>query len=324
MINLNDYGSAPQMLRTFLSYIDTIKGKSKNTSKEYFYDLRTFFRFLKIHNNLVDKNTNFEDISIDDITVKLLSKVTLSDLYEYMAYVNRNRGNTAASRARKVSSLKSFYKYLTTKENLFKNNPAKDLDSPKIGKSLPRHLDLESSFALLESANGVNKRDYCMLTLLLNCGLRVSELISINISDIKKSTLTVIGKGNKERTIYLNEACINAINDYLAERPKDKVKDRNALFLNKNKARIGARGVQLTVKKYLELAGLDTEKYSTHKLRHTAATLMYKHGNVDIRALQEILGHENLSTTEIYTHIDSERLRDAVNKNPLANVKPKN
>lgn len=312
------------MLRTFLSYIDTIKGKSKNTSKEYFYDLRTFFRFLKIHNNLVDKNTNFEDISIDDITVKLLSKVTLSDLYEYMAYVNRNRGNTAASRARKVSSLKSFYKYLTTKENLFKNNPAKDLDSPKIGKSLPRHLDLESSFALLESANGVNKRDYCMLTLLLNCGLRVSELISINISDIKKSTLTVIGKGNKERTIYLNEACINAINDYLAERPKDKVKDRNALFLNKNKARIGARGVQLTVKKYLELAGLDTEKYSTHKLRHTAATLMYKHGNVDIRALQEILGHENLSTTEIYTHIDSERLRDAVNKNPLANVKPKN
>lgn len=321
---MNDYGSAPQMLRTFLSYIDTIKGKSKNTSKEYFYDLRTFFRFLKIHNNLVDKNTNFEDISIDDITVKLLSKVTLSDLYEYMAYVNRNRGNTAASRARKVSSLKSFYKYLTTKENLFKNNPAKDLDSPKIGKSLPRHLDLESSFALLESANGVNKRDYCMLTLLLNCGLRVSELISINISDIKKSTLTVIGKGNKERTIYLNEACINAINDYLAERPKDKVKDRNALFLNKNKARIGARGVQLTVKKYLELAGLDTEKYSTHKLRHTAATLMYKHGNVDIRALQEILGHENLSTTEIYTHIDSERLRDAVNKNPLANVKPKN
>ncbi len=315
-----DYSSAPLVLREFLSYMDTIKGKSQNTAKEYFYDLRTFFRFLKIHNGLVSKDTEFEDITIDDVTVKMLSEVTLSDLYEYMAYTNRIRKNTSSSRARKVSSLKSFYKFLTTKKNYFENNPAKELETPKIGKSLPRHLDLDSSMLLLSSAQDINKRDYCILTLLLNCGLRLSELIGINISDIKESTLTVTGKGNKERTIYLNNACKAAITAYLEVRPKDRVKDRDALFLNKNKQRIGARGVQLIVKKYLGIAGLDTKKYSTHKLRHTAATLMYKHGNVDIRVLQEILGHENLSTTEIYTHTDSSQLREAVNKNPLADI----
>jgi site-specific recombinase XerD len=319
---IRDYQDAPQMLRTFLNYIDTIKGKSKNTSKEYFYDLRTFFRFLKIQHHLVPSNTPFDAIEIGDVTVAMVGGVTLADLYEYMAYVNRGRGNTAPSRARKVSSLKSFYKYLTVKANLITSNPAENLDSPKIGKSLPKYLDLESSLALLEAAAGVNLRDYCMLTLLLNCGLRVSELVGINLSNVKSTTLTVIGKGNKERTVYLNAACKAALENYLQTRPKDLVKDRDALFLNKNKERIGVRGVQLIVKKYLTLAGLDAQKYSTHKLRHTAATLMYKHGNVDIRALQDILGHENLSTTEIYTHIDSERLRDAVNKNPLANVTP--
>ncbi|OQB15893.1 MAG: Tyrosine recombinase XerD [Firmicutes bacterium ADurb.Bin193] len=319
-----DLDGSPRMLRTFLSYMDTIKGKSKNTSKEYFYDLRTFFRFLKIHNGLVPKNAEFDKISIDDVTPEMVSSVTLDDLYEYMAFINRNRRNSASSRARKVSSLKSFYKYMVNKAGLIENNPAKELDSPKIGKSLPKYLDLESSIALLDSADSQNRRDYCMLTLLLNCGLRVSELTGINISDIRKNTLTVIGKGNKERTIYLNEACIKAINDYLEVRPRDGVKDRDALFLNKNKSRMGVRGVQLMVKKYLGLAGLDTAKYSTHKLRHTAATLMYKHGNVDVRALQEILGHENLSTTEIYTHVDDEGLREAVNKNPLSGIKSKN
>ena len=318
-----DYFDAPGVLRAFLSYIDTIKGKSINTSREYYYDLRTFLRFLKKQNNLVDSDIEFEEIPIDDVTVKMLGEVTLSDLYEYMAYVNRSRGNNAASRARKVSSLRSFYKYLTVKENYFTNNPAADLDSPKIGKSLPKYLDLESSLKLLDSADGVNTRDYCMLTLLLNCGLRVSELVGIDISNIRKTTLTVVGKGNKERTIYLNDACQKALSDYLEARPKDKVKDRDALFLNKNKVRISTRGVQLIVKKYLELAQLDVKKYSTHKLRHTAATLMYRHGNVDILALQEILGHENLSTTQIYTHVDSEQLRKAVDNNPLAKIKSK-
>ena len=319
-----DIESAPRILRDFLTYTDTIRGKSKNTTKEYFYDLRTFFRYLKIINKTVPTNAEFDSITIDDISVEILGKVTLSDLYEYMAYVNRGRGNSASSRARKVSSLKSFYKYLTTKANVIKDNPTKELDSPTIGKRLPRYLELDGSLALLDAADTENKRDYCILTLLLNCGLRVSELISINIKDIRKDTLTVVGKGNKERTIYLNNACISAINSYLEIRPKDAVKDREALFLNKNKARIGPRGIQLMVKKYLEIAGLDTKKYSTHKLRHTAATLMYKHGNVDIRALQEILGHANLSTTEIYTHIDNEQLRSAINSNPLSNVKTKN
>ncbi len=319
-----DIESAPRILRDFLTYTDTIRGKSKNTAKEYFYDLRTFFRYLKIMNKLVPANADFDTITIDDISVEMLGKVTLSDLYEYMAYVNRNRGNSASSRARKVSSLKSFYKYLTTKANVVQNNPTKELDSPTIGKRLPKYLELDGSLALLDAADTENKRDYCILTLLLNCGLRVSELISINIKDIRKDTLTVIGKGNKERTIYLNDACISAINSYLEIRKKDALKDREALFLNKNRARIGPRGIQLLVKKYLEIAGLDVKKYSTHKLRHTAATLMYKHGNVDIRALQEILGHANLSTTEIYTHIDNEQLRSAINSNPLSNVKTKN
>jgi site-specific recombinase XerD len=320
---LKNYQDAPKVLRDFLNYIDTIKGKSKNTSKEYYYDLRTFLRFLKINNNLVSDSAPFDEITISDITVEMLSEVTLSDLYAYMAYVNRARGNSASSRSRKVSSLKSFYRYLTVNAGYFKNNPAKDLESPKIGKTLPRYLDLDGSIALLNAA-AENKRDYCMLTLLLNCGLRVSELTGINISDIKKDTLTIVGKGNKERTIYLNNACINAIKSYMEIRPKDKVKDRDALFLNKNNERISPRGVQLIVKKYLGLAGLDTKKYSTHKLRHTAATLMYQHGNVDVRALQEILGHENLSTTEIYTHVDNKQLKDAVSSNPLANIKQKN
>jgi len=280
-------------------------------------------RFLKINNNLVSDSAPFDEITISDITVEMLSEVTLSDLYAYMAYVNRARGNSASSRSRKVSSLKSFYRYLTVNAGYFKNNPAKDLESPKIGKTLPRYLDLDGSIALLNAA-AENKRDYCMLTLLLNCGLRISELTGINISDIKKDTLTIVGKGNKERTIYLNNACINAIKSYMEIRPKDKVKDRDALFLNKNNERISPRGVQLIVKKYLGLAGLDTKKYSTHKLRHTAATLMYQHGNVDVRALQEILGHENLSTTEIYTHVDNKQLKDAVSSNPLANIKQKN
>ena len=225
-----DYSSAPLVLREFLSYMDTIKGKSQNTAKEYFYDLRTFFRFLKIHNGLVSKDTEFEDIPIDDVTVKMLSEVTLSDLYEYMAYTNRIRKNTSSSRARKVSSLKSFYKFLTTKKTILKTIRLKSLKR-QIGKSLPRHLDLDSSMLLLSSAQDINKRDYCILTLLLNCGLRLSELIGINISDISPP-LPLPEKAIK-RTIYLNNACKAAITAYLEVRPKDRVKDRDAVFKQK-------------------------------------------------------------------------------------------
>ena len=207
--------------------------------------------------------------------------------------------------------------------NLIDNDPTINLDSPKIGKRQPIYFDLESSKKLLDSAVEQNPRDYCILTLLLNCGMRVSELVGINISDIKTDTLTVIGKGNKERTIYLNQSCKNAINKYLEVRPHDKVKDRDALFLNAHNERLGVRGVQLLLKKYLADAGLDVKKYTPHKLRHTAATLMYKYGNVDVLALQQILGHESVATTQIYTHTDNQLLKNAVDSNPLSDFDDK-
>lgn len=314
----------PDFLYNFLTYIETIKGQSDNTVKEYFYDLRTFLRFIKIQNDASLNKVDYDKIEISDVSIKMVSKVTINDLYEYMAYVNSDRSNSASSRARKVSCLKTFYKYLYNKVNLIEDDPTVNLDAPKIGKRLPKYLDLDSSLKLLKAADEYgNKRDFCMLTLLLNCGLRVSELVGINIRDIRNDVLNVIGKGDKERTLYLNDACRDALKNYLEARPKDGVRDREALFLNKDLYRISPRGVQNIVKKYLELAGLDSTKYSTHKLRHTAATLMYKYGNVDVLALQQILGHANLSTTQIYTHTDNEQLRDAINSNPLSHNKSK-
>lgn len=317
-----NYDDLPQVAKDFLSYMETIKGKSNNTIKEYYFDLRTFFRFMKSHKGSISSEIEFEKISVNDINIDFIRLITLSDLYEYMTYVNRERGNNANSRARKVASIKSFFNYLNVKANLLVLNPAKDLESPKIKKSIPRYLSLDESIQLLESIDGEFKeRDFAIIMLFLNCGLRLSELVSININRIKKDTLTVLGKGNKERTIYLNDACIEAITNYLKVRSINNVTDKNALFLSKRKQRISNKTVQYIVKKFIKLSGLDSEKYSTHKLRHTAATLMYKHGGVDVRALQEILGHEHLSTTEIYTHIDSEQLRDAVQKNPLSKIK---
>lgn len=236
-----------------------------------------------------------------------------------MSYVTRKRDNSPNARARKVASLKSFFNYLTTKAKLLSYNPAGELESPKLMKRLPKYLNVEESKKLLNTVEGdFKERDFCILTLFLNCGMRLSELVNINMNKIKDDTLTVIGKGDKERTIYLNSACLKAIDAYLKVRPAEGVKDKNALFLSKRKQRISNKTVQYIVKKYIKSAGLDPERYSTHKLRHTAATLMYKHGGVDIRALQEILGHESISTTEIYTHIDKEQLKKAVESNPLS------
>ncbi len=312
---IQTYDDVPRYVKNFLIYIETIKGLSPRTVTAYYYDIRLFLRYL-IYRNGCD--CELDEIDVRDFPLKDLDKVTLTDIYEYMAYIHRDRDNAAAARARKATGLRTFYGYLTDKNNLIKNNPTVNLDSPKIGKRQPIYLDLESSKKLLTSAVGENPRDYCILTLLLNCGMRVSELVGINISDIKSDTLTVVGKGNKERTIYLNESCISAINKYLEVRPHEGVKDRDALFLNANLYRLGVRGVQLIVKKYLGLAGLDTKKITTHKLRHTAATLMYKYGNVDVLELQEILGHVSVATTQIYTHTDNERLKKAVENNPLA------
>lgn len=321
MKNINDFEMFP-ILRDFLSYMLTIKGKSQNTVQVYFYDLRVFFRFMKLHRKIVDKNTEFDSIPIADIDLDLLRTITLSDLYAFLAFVSNERDNSSYSRARKVASLRSFFKYISLRAKLLDVNPAAELESPKIIKRLPRYLNVEESKQLLNSIDGqFSERDFAIITIFLNCGLRLSELVGINLNNIKGSSLNVIGKGNKERNVPLNQACIKALEAYMRVRPVDGVKDRNALFLSGRKQRISKESVQKIVKKYIKAAGLDPDRYSTHKLRHTAATLMYKYGHVDIRSLQELLGHESISTTQIYTHLDSNQLRTAVESNPLADFK---
>lgn len=318
MKNINEF-EMPPLLKDFLSYMQTIRGKSANTVQVYFYDLRVFFRFMKLHRNLVDNKAEFNEIQIMDIDVLFIKTITLSDLYAFMAFVSNERDNSSYARARKVASLKSFFKYLTFKARLLDTNPAAELESPKILKRLPRYLNIEESKLLLNSVEGqFSERDYAIIAIFLNCGVRLSELVGINLGNIRGTALTVIGKGDKERSIPLNHACIKALEDYMKVRPNNAVKDRNALFLSERRQRISKESVQKIVKKYIKAAGLDPERYSTHKLRHTAATLMYKYGNVDIRALQELLGHESIATTQIYTHLDSKQLKNAVDNNPLA------
>jgi len=312
------YEDLPDYARDFLSYYENILGKSPNTIRSYYSDLKLFFRFLITRDNktaLLD----FDNVSVSDLSIDVIRKVKLSDFYDFMTFVGTNRSNSAYARARKTACLRSFFKYLNTKSHLIEENPTKELDSPKTRKSLPKYLSLQESRKLLSAIDGKFKeRDFAIITLFLNCGMRLSELVGINLNDLKENTLTVIGKGNKERTVYLNKACLEAIGQYMKVRPRDGVIDRNALFLSQQKRRITPRMVENIVKKHLTAAGLDTEKYSPHKLRHTAATLMHKYGEVDIRVLQEILGHERLSTTEIYTHVDDEQLQSAIEQNPLA------
>ena len=318
----------PEFLNSFLDYTATILNKSPNTIKEYNYDLNRFLKYISYKFKLTDE-TDFNNIIIRDMDIKTVEKITLDDIHSYLFYLSNTFNSKPATRARKISAIRVFFNYLCNKQGLIKDNPALNLETPKIGKRMPKYLSLEDSKKLLDIAineDDRNKeRDYAILTLFLNCGMRLSELVGINIKDIDFSDckLNVIGKGNKERTIYLNKACIDSINKYLDVRPKDKIKpgSENALFLSERRERISNRTVQYVVKQELLKAGLDTNKYSVHKLRHTAATLMYKYGNVDIRALQELLGHESISTTEIYTHVDNEQVRNAVEDNPLANYK---
>jgi site-specific recombinase XerD len=329
-----NYGhDVPEIIKGFLIYHETIKGHSRKTVDEYFLDLRTFFRFIKLHKGLVPHTSAFEEISIADVDLALVQSVTLSDVYEFLAFLARNRpqhansrsteyGLNANSRARKIATIRSYYKYLTVKTNQLSSNPVQDLDSPKLRKSLPRYLSLDESVHLLQTIDGPNKeRDYCIITLFLNCGLRISELIALNLSDLRADSIRVVGKGNKERIIYLNDACAAAIKDYLTVRKLFAATDQQALFLSNRRTRISKSTVHNLVKKHIGAAGLDSSKYSAHKLRHTAATLML-HNGVDVRTLQELLGHEHLNTTQIYTHVESENLRNAAFSNPLAKLKP--
>ncbi len=316
----------PESVVDFLNYLETIKGKSPNTIKGYEIDLTLFFRFLKIYKGLItDDSLEFSEIDIRDIDNSFVRKIKLTDLYAFLSFVEKQRENGSYARARKVAALKSYFKFLNGKAKIIDDNPTLELESPKINKRHPVYLSLDESVNLLSSLDKDNKnyyRDYCILTLFLNCGMRLSELCSIKLDKIKGDTLTIIGKGDKERTVYLNEACLKAIDNYLAVRDTSKCtpEDKEYLLLSSRFKPINKRTVELLVKKHIFNSGLSNEKYTPHKLRHTAATLMYKHGNVDIRSLQSILGHENISTTQIYTHVDEEILRDAVNSNPLSKL----
>lgn len=316
----------PNFLNSFLDYTATILNKSPNTIKEYNYDLNNFLKFILVHFKMTDKK-DLKDVDIHDMNISTVEKITLEDIHAYLFYLKNNFNSKAATRARKVASIRVFFNYLCNKSGMIDKNPAQNLETPKQDRRIPKYLSLDDSKKLLEAATNIDdrnkERDFAIITLFLNCGMRLSELVGINFKDINFNDckLSVIGKGNKERTIYLNKACMNAINNYIAIRPRDGVKSdsRDALFLSERKERISNRTVQYIVKQELQRAGLDTNKYSVHKLRHTAATLMYQYGNVDIRALQELLGHESISTTEIYTHVDNSQVRNAVESNPLAN-----
>ena len=278
-----------------------------------------------IYKGVVQNTMDFDKVPISSVDYPFLNSITLTDLYSFMSFLEKQRNNGAYARARKVASLKSFFHYLHSKEKVIESNPALDLETPKINKRHPVYLTLDQSVTLMNSLNPKKKnyhRDYCIITLFINCGLRLSELCSIQISKIKGDTLTIIGKGNKERTVYLNDISLKAIKQYLDDRDNSLIAEeyRDILFLSTRNTPINKRTVEILVKKHITDAGITDGKYTPHKLRHTAATILYKHGNVDIRKLQSILGHENLSTTQIYTHVDENDLRDAVNSNPLAKL----
>ena len=325
-----DRNNNPSFLNSFLDYSITILNKSPNSVKEYNYDINMFLKYMMVRFKLTEE-TDYNNINISNFSVSTLKDISLDDIHAFISHLAIDNRSKPATRARKVSTIRIFFKYLTDKEHIIDYNPAQNLETPKLEKRMPKYLSLDDSKKLLNIAadekNRNKERDFAIITLFLNCGMRLSELVGINIKDIdfEEYKMNIIGKGNKERTIYLNKACINAINDYLKVRPKEGVKVDNkhsekALFLSEQRKRISNRTVQHIVNKELLQAGLDPTKYSVHKLRHTAATLMYQYGNVDIRALQELLGHESISTTEIYTHVSNEQVRNAIESNPLANV----
>ena len=326
------YDDCPLVLRDFLAYHETIKGQSPRTIEEYYLDLRMFLRFVKLMRSDAPINTRLDLISIRDINVKFISEITTSDVFEFLSYLANDRttdpdspyaeyGVTASTRARKLSAIKSFFKYLTVRTKQLEENPVADLEYPKLRKALPRYLTLEQSAALLNAVNGPNeKRDYAILMLFLNCGIRRSELVGLNLTDVYEDRIRVVGKGNKERFVYFGTSCRKALDDYLVERKKKILTDNRALFGSRDSNRISVSAVHRLVKKACLEAGLDATQLSAHKLRHTAATLMISNG-VDVRTVQEVLGHENLNTTQIYTHIESTELKIAAEANPIARLK---
>lgn len=321
LIKTKKFDFIPEYSRNYLFYLLNVRNLSEKTVYEYYLDLRTFFRFILVHKNATNEE-DFDLIDASSCQVALIENLSLNDLYSYLNYVREDRDNGVRSRMRKVSSLKSFFNYLC-KNSIIDTNPTLYLEAPKNPKRLPVNLSLEESIKLLESVDGQYKeRNFAIITLFLNCGLRLSELVGINLSSINGNVLRIVGKGNKERIVYLNHSCVDAIAEYLKVRPDIESKDRNALFISREGRRISRRMVQTMVEHFIVKSGLDPNVYSTHKLRHTAATLMYQNG-VDVRVLQEILGHENLGTTQIYTHISDKQVENALNSNPLNDINKK-
>lgn len=324
-----DYADCPAYLQEFLFYLLTIKGRSKRTVDAYYIDLRTFLRYvhcIKIANTNPSDPDVFVHAPIVAVPISVIGALSLGDIYAFLNYTAQGRENNAKTRSRKVSSIRSLFHYLTVKSSYLKVNPVENLDVPSVKKSMPHYLTLEESLELLsnvERDSPFYERDYCILTLFLNCGMRLAELVGINLNDIRDNTVRILGKGNKERIVYLNDACLKALNACKEQRQTLKnIKDKDALFISTRGTRITPRRVEQIVEQRLHDAGLSGRGYSPHKLRHTAATLMYQHGNVDIRVLKEILGHANLGTTEIYTHLSSRQMESASNSSPLASVSP--
>ena len=325
------YTDCPQILRDFLTYHETIKGQSSLTISEYYLDLRMFLRFMKLMRSEMPIHTRLDDIDIRDVDLNFVREITTSDIFDFLSYLANDRtvnpdspspdyGIESASRARKLSAVKSFYKYLTVRTKQLQENPVADLEYPKLRKSLPKYLTFEQSAALLKAVSGANeKRDYAILMLFLNCGIRRSELVGLNMTDVYEDRIRVVGKGNKERFVYFGSACRKAIDAYLPERQKKVLTDNRALFGSRNGNRISTDAVHALVKKALLQAGLDATQFSAHKLRHTAATMMLS-GGVDVKTVQEVLGHENLNTTQIYTHIENTELKIAAEANPLSKL----
>ena len=323
------YSDCPQILRDFLTYHETIKGQSQLTISEYYLDLRMFLRFIKVMRNDMPIHTRLDDIDIRDVDIAFIAKIRTSDIFDFLSYLANDRnpnpdaavpdyGISASSRARKLSSLKSFFKYLTVRTKQLTDNPVADLEYPKLRKSLPKYLTLEQSSALLKAVSGQNQeRDYAILMLFLSCGIRRSELVGLNLTDIYEDRIRVVGKGNKERFVYFGSPCRKAIDNYLPIRHKMVLTDNRALFGSRNGNRISTDAVHALVKKAFLKAGLDATQFSAHKLRHTAATMMLS-GGVDVKTLQEVLGHENLNTTQIYTHIENTELKIAAEANPIS------
>ncbi len=325
------YSDIPQILRDFLTYHETIKGQSSMTISEYYLDLRMFFRFMKLMRNELPIHSKLDDIPIKDVDLEFVRSITTSDIFDFLSYLANDRtqnpdslapdyGISTTARARKLSALKSFYKYLTVRTKQLQDNPVADLEYPKLRKSLPKYLTLDQASRLLQSVSGVNeKRDYAILMLFLNCGIRRSELVGLNISDVFQDRIRVVGKGNKERFVYFGTPCRKAIDTYMAVRNEMVLTDNRALFGSRNGNRISVSAVHRLVDKALLQAGLDTTQFSAHKLRHTAATMMLS-GGVDVKTVQEVLGHENLNTTQIYTHIENTELKIAAEANPLSKL----